>query len=118
MTNEYTVDKRAETRTVYTFTERNSKGEEIAVEICESSANPKDKNSMPYLWKKNGYIDRVVSNWLSVMTYATDERGGCLGLYNPQHTKAGKINFDWILDNTEANKQKILNEVYRLANLG
>lgn len=71
MKKEYTTEKRSETRTYHEFTELNAKGEKIAFEFvrCENLGG---KNSLPYLWKKNGYIDRILETYWSVSTFATD----------------------------------------------
>ena len=78
MRKEYTTEKRSETRTYHEFSELNAKGEKIAFEFvkCENQGG---KNSLPYLWKKNGYIDRILETYWSVSTYATDATG-CWGI--------------------------------------
>ena len=48
------------------------------------------------------------------MVYAYDKEGNCYGRYNPQILPHGtKINFDWILEATEENKERILNEIIK-----
>lgn len=127
MKNEYTIEKRTEKSTIYTFTEPNDKGEKVVVDITECE-NPGGKRSLPYLWKKHGYIDRVLDNYLHVMVYVYDTEGRCWGRYNPQEKvyirkdNKGKIvenrpviDFNWMFEATEENKKKILDEVYRRA---
>ena len=101
------------------FLEENAKGEKITVEFCKCE-NPGGKNSLPYLWKKNGWMNRILENWYSVTVFATDKNGSCFGKYNPQtkKTKDGKrnvINFDWMLEATEENAAKLLNEIEKRA---
>ena len=61
----------------------------------------------------------MLETYWSVEVYVTDTEGTCWGRYNPQ-TKLSEdkkrlvINFDWMFEATEENKEKILNEVYRL----
>ena len=55
-----------------------------------------------------------VNSW-GVQTYVTDRQGRCSGKYNPT-TKDGKLNFEWLLEATEENRQKIIDEIYRRAN--
>ena len=93
----------------------NKKGERILVEIHVTHADPKSKNSLPNLWKKHGFIKEAYYDYINISVYVYDEKG-CWSRYNPQHTKEHKINFKWLLPESEANKHKLLNEVYRLAN--
>ena len=71
---------------LYRFTEQNKNGEtiEFSIERCGDWNKPTDKKSLPNLWYKNGYIDRVLPNYWHVSTYATDKNGNCYGVYNPQ----------------------------------
>lgn len=107
------------TRWFVTFEELNSKGEEIVVEFVRCT-NPGGNNSLPYLWKKNGFIDRILESWWSIQVYVTDSVGRCRGSYNPTSklSEDGKrmiINFDWMLEATEENAKKLFDEVERLA---
>ena len=67
-------------------------------------------------------------NYWHVSTYATDKKGDCYGVYNPQEKhfirkdKNGKtiesrmvIDFDFMLEATEENKQKIIAEIEKRA---
>ena len=115
---------------LYRFTEQNKNGEtiEFSIERCGDWNKPKDKKSLPYLWEKMGYIDRVLPNYWRVSTYATDKKGNCYGVYNPQEKnlirkdRDGKtienrmvIDFDFMLEATEENKQKIISEIEKRA---
>jgi len=118
MKKEYTIEQVAETRWFYTFTEKNTKGEKLVIELskCENSGS---NHSLPILWKKNGYIDKVLETYWSVNTFVKDTENNCYGRYNPQHKlsedkKRAVIDFDWMLEATEDNKEKLLNEVYRI----
>lgn len=117
----YTVEKFGKSRELVTFEELNAKGEKIQLELvrCENSGG---SNSLPALWKKAGHIDRVLETWWSIDVYATEDEGegACWGLYNPQEKEAEDrkrhvINFDWMLEATEENRQKLIEEVERLA---
>ena len=94
----------------------NKKGEHVVIEVSKTTTDPKDKKSSPNLWVKAGYLKKPIYNYLSVSTFVTDEDGNCYGKYNPT-INGFKINFDWLLEATIANEKKLLNEVYRLANL-
>ncbi len=113
----YTVEKGNGNTSFIKVTEPNTKGETLVIEMHECT-NPGGKDSLPYLWKKHGYTDRVLETYLSIHTYCTDSEGNCCGRYNPQSKlsedgKRNVINFDWMFENTEENKQKLINEVIR-----
>ena len=77
--------------------------------------NTHGKHSLPTMWKRKGFIDKEPETWWGVQTYVTDLQGRCSGKYNPT-TKDGKLNFEWLLEATEENQQKIIDEIYRRAN--
>lgn len=120
MKKEYIIEQMAETRWFYTFTDTNEKGEKIIIELSKCEDWKESKKSLPKLWKKNGYINRVLETYWSIQTYVEDTEGNSFGAYNPQikwskEFKRPVINFDWMFEATEKNKEKLINEVYRLA---
>jgi hypothetical protein len=107
----YKVEQVAPTRWFFEFEEKNKKGEKICdLALCEGS---KSSHSLPKLWKKNGYMDRVLENYWGLEIYVTKDND-CYEKYNPQ-IRGQEINFEWMFEATEKNKEKLLNEVYRLA---
>ena len=66
---------------------------------------------------KHGYTKKNLTNYLCVDTYVTDKEGNCTRKYNPQAEKKnpGKINFNYMLEATEANEEKLLRKVVDLA---
>ena len=93
---------------------KNAKQETMTIELihCE---NPGGKKSLPYLWWKAGYTDKIMETYLSVQTYVHDSENGCYGGYNPQSKLSedrGRhvINFDWLLEDTEENEKKLIEE--------
>lgn len=90
----------------FTFADRNALGEEIVVEFRKNE-NTHGKHSLPAMWKRKGFIDKEPETWWGVQTYVTDRQGRCSGKYNPT-TKDGKLNFEWLLEATEENRQKIM----------
>lgn len=119
MKKEYTIKQTAETVWFYTFTDTNAKGEKLIIELNKCEDWKESKKSLPKLWKKGGYINRVLETYWSIQTYVKDSEGNSFGKYNPQHklSEDGKrivINFDWMFEATEENKEKLINEVYRL----
>ena len=106
--SKYTVEKGNGSLTWIHVTEPNEKGETLLIELseCENSGG---KNSLPVLWKKSGFIDRVLDTYINIHTYVTDSEGNCYGRYNPQTklTDDGQrhvIKFDWRFGNTEEKK--------------
>lgn len=118
MLGKYIIEQMAPTRWFYSFEDVNEKKEKLVIELIKIVVdNPNDKKCLPYLWKKHGYIDRVLPHYWSISTYVHDTENNCYGIYNPQSKRSddGKrnvINFDWIFEATEENKQKLLEEVY------
>lgn len=118
MKKEYTIEQMAETRWFYKFTEPNNKGEKLVIELMKCT-NSGGNHSSPVLWKQHGFINRILETYWCIETYATDTEGMCYGRYNPQHKlsndgKRAVINFDWMFEATEENKQKLIDEVFRM----
>lgn len=118
MTNKYKVEQITDMTWVYTFMDKNEKAETLTIELtkCKSDSSPK---SLPVLWNKEGYIDKVLETYWSIDTYVKDSEGNCFGLYNPQHKlredgKATIINFEYMFEATEENKYILINKVYEL----
>lgn len=113
----FTMKRMSDTREIVTF--KNEKEETVQVEIvrCEDCSL---KNSLPKLWKKNGFIDRVLETYWHMDVSVIDKDGNCWIKYNPQIKPSddGKryvINFSWMLEATKENKKKLIAEVERLA---
>lgn len=99
----------------YSFDEANEKGELIQFEITKIT-NDGRKSNLINTWYKKGWINAPLKNYWSVQTYITDKKGNCLERYNPQILPGTtKLNFKWILEATEENKEKILEEIERRA---
>ena len=95
---------------------KNAKQETMLIEIihCE---NPGGNNSLPYLWYKEGWTDKVMKTYIGCNTYVHDSEGGCYGGYNVTEKYDGKrnvINFDWLLEDTEENRKKIIESCIEL----
>lgn len=122
MENKYTVEQTSEITWFYTFTDVNEKGEKLVIELTKVSVSGSLHKSLPVLWNKKGYIDRVLETYWCIQTYVKDTEGNSFGLYNPQHKlevdedgrKRSVIDFNWMFEATEDNKEKLLNEVYQL----
>lgn len=83
----------------------------------------KCKRDIMHEYVKRGYINKFINLTVSIeiMTESTDELGGKIwrgGWYNPQVKRGGfgyVIDFDWMLEDTPENRQKLFDEVKRLA---
>lgn len=97
----------------FKFRNLNKKGEVITIELSLSTSDG-GKKSLPYLWKKFGYINHILTNWWSLTVFANNPKDGIThSKYNPQVTYANTpvLNFDWVLEATEENAIKIMDEI-------
>ena len=107
------VDNKYAYRELNIFEGENKNCECIDVELSRINA---EGSSIMNCWIKNEYIPKALQTWWSITVYATDKDGNCYGRYNPQEfPKSHKINFAWVLEGTEENRIKILEEIERLA---
>ena len=98
------------------FKEKNHLNETLIIQINEVYP-PKCKNSLPVLWKKYGYTDKILDNYYILDVCAFDENGYEYHKYNPQIAKSDgnrSINFDYMLEVSEANMYKLIDNVYAL----
>lgn len=118
MNHSYTVKDMSYCRGLrmwYEFEDKNAKGGGNNGESCKLHSDP-GARSLPMLWKAAGLIDRVLDTWVGVNVYVTSEDGTCRGDYNPQESGIGhKINFDWMLEDTPENRDRIIAEICRRA---
>lgn len=110
-------ERRADVRYLFTFNEKNDKGESIAVELslCEDFGG---KNSLPKEWHRLGYTSEVLSDYWGITVYVTDKDGNCWGRYNPTSKHNGKrpvIDFEYMMRATRANAFKLFKEIKRRA---
>lgn len=69
----------------------------ICASKCDGFLN--DRKSLMNLWKKHGYINKVLPTYISIQTYYTDADGNCSGRYNITHKKENgrtAINLDYL----------------------
>ena len=115
----YEVIKNGKSNTFYKFKEKNKLGENLTVEISETYPNNTSTNSLPNLWKQHGFTNKLYDNYLNVDCYVTDKNGTCWGKYNPTEKladdkKRNVINFDYMLEVSEENKNFLLDKIYKL----
>lgn len=99
----------------------NKRGAQIQIDLRRTTADEKSKSDLMNIWVKAKKLPKFIKHRLTVETYATNEKGDCHGYYNPTiKVNDSKIrlviNFNWVLEDTETNRQKIIDEVIRLAN--
>lgn len=110
------IEEQGKARTRYTLNGTNKIGGTTIIDLMKCEPDNTSKHSLPVLWEKNGFIDRILPNYWSVEVFAYDDKGSCWGKFNPQVIPGkNKINFEWMLEATEDNRQKLLNEVCKLA---
>lgn len=113
------ITKMTETRSFYEFINKNKKGEKIVVEITKCYPEITD-GSLPVLWKKHGFTRKLYTSYLSVDVFVTDKDGNCWGKYNPtiklsDDKKRHVINFNWLLNVSDENIEKILKKIRKMA---
>ena len=114
--HEYSVEeKRPEGRSYFfTFKSETPKREMLTIDLYKVIND--DSNELIDLWYKRGHIKTKLASYWHITVYATDQSGNTWGRYNPQVKPGGtKINFDWILEATPENRDKLLREVIRRA---
>lgn len=105
-------------RAFYDLEETNKKGEKISVEIMEIFPDNTRENSLPNLWVKHGHTNKLYNSYLGINCYVTDKDGNCYERYNPtiklsDDKKRNVINFDYLMEVSEENKEKLLKEIYK-----
>ncbi|MDK7377536.1 hypothetical protein QP531_06850 [Peptoniphilus harei] len=104
------VDEMAKNRRWFIYVEPNDNDLEFLIELTFCYPDNKSQNSLPNLWYKNGFIDRVLENYFGIDTYLTTEKG-CFGGVNPTEINLGNrsvVNFENTLEITESNIKKII----------
>lgn len=98
------------------YPKKNKEGERMVVEV-NLCYNDNGKHSLPVLWYKHGYTDRLILNYWSVRTYIYDKEDRCYGRYDfVKKSEDGKryvIDFDWHFEATVENLEKLLTELLR-----
>lgn len=115
----YEIIKNGKSNTFYKFTEKNKLGETLTVEITETYPDNTSKHSLPNLWKKHRFTNKLYNSYLNVDCYVTDKEGLCWGRYNPTEKlsddkKRNVINFDYLLEVSEENKKYLLDKIYKM----
>ena len=104
----------------------NERGETLLVNIHQCEMDFDHKYGLGYLWKRDGRIDGSFKTWWHIDCYVHSPKKCCFAGYNPQEMTykskpdrdghvcvRGVIDFDWLLEDTDKNLERILNEIYR-----
>lgn len=95
----------------------NNKNERIVVYFSTTQHNRKNRHDLMNLWIKHGYMEKFIPETINMMVYVYDEYDNCTGKYNPTiYPHECKINFDWMLEATSENFNRLLEECKRMAN--
>lgn len=115
--DKFTLKQRTSTSYEVRFKEKNNLNESLILQINEVYP-PDCQNSLPNLWKKLGYSDKILDNYYILDVCVFDENGYEYHKYNPQITKKNdgnrSINFDYMLEVNEVNMYKLIESVYNL----
>ena len=115
--DKFILKQRTSTSYEVRFIEKNNFNESLILQINEVYP-PKCENSLPNLWKKYGFTDKILDNYLILDVCVIDENGYEYHKYNPQIAKKSdgnrSINFDYMLEVSEANMYKLIDSVYNL----
>jgi len=115
--NKMTLKQRTSTSYEVRFIEKNNLNEVLILQINEVYP-PKCKNSLPNLWKKYGFTDKILDSYYILDVCVIDENGYEYHKYNPQIAKKSdgnrSINFDYMLEVSEANMYKLIDNVFNL----
>lgn len=133
MNSKYTVEQRATNRWQVDFI--SERGEKISVEFekCETPIGKLTKKSLMSQWVARGWLPAPLATHWHISVYAYEANGFCYGWYNPtikeefyreyncekkeyEENSRNVINFDWMLEATEQNAEKIFAEILRMAN--
>lgn len=90
-------------------------GSDLEVHIG-TSEHGHGSGSLMDRWVKAGNLPAFVARALDVDVYYTREDGSVVGMFNPTEKPGGDgyvIDFDWVLEATDENERRILDEVER-----
>lgn len=104
------VKEMAENCRWFVYVEPNENDLEFLIELTFCYPDNKSQNSLPNRWFKNGFIGRVLENYIAIDTYLTTEKC-CVSGDNPTVIKQGNrdvINFENMLEITEENVKYLI----------
>lgn len=96
----------------YESTCPNHNGEALTVEVDTIDGGDGHDGWLLTEWAKRGYIKHMASAWNTNVWVRTPD-GETTQRYNPQIKPNGEIEFEWILERTEANRLALLVEILK-----
>jgi hypothetical protein len=101
------------------YPQTNRGGERLALSVS-CCYNTKSPHCLPVLWYKAGYTDRVILDYFCVDTAVYDKDGFCYRKYDfsklSEDGKRRVVDFDWVLELSKENLEKLIREVLRRFN--
>lgn len=100
----------------YTFGNPNRKGERLIVDISGCNHDKRRRNDLMNIWKRAGYVSEFMPSHITVDAYVYNRLCDCYARYNPTVKPGGAgyvVNFDWMLEDTEENRARLLDECAR-----
>lgn len=98
-------------RSWYESAHPNRKGETLVIEVGTIHGFNGASGWLLREWAKRGLIRPMASAWNTTVYVRKD--GKTMQAYNPQNKPDGSIDFDWILEHTEAHRLALLLEILR-----
>lgn len=82
----------------------------IEVYFCEIHG----KNTIPELWFKNGYTNKVLNKYMCISTCCRNKDGILSAKFNPQIKGIHEINFDYMLESNQENLKKLIDKTIEM----
>lgn len=100
--------------TKYSMINKNAKQESMDIYVRKITCDLSDKKHLMWDWYKMGLIAKPMESYVSIDVYVEDSEGGCKRDYDPTiHPHTTRINFEWMLEYTPENVEKLVNECVR-----
>ncbi len=91
-------------------------GDNFIIELTIADGLLNNRYSLMNLWKKHGFIKERFESYLGIQTYYYDGEK-CSGKYNVTNDN-GKVNFNYLFENTEENIKYIIAKCIQLMKKG
>ena len=113
--NKYTVETLKDGReTKYSMINKNAKQESMNIYVRKITCDLSDKKHLMWDWYKMGLIAKPMESYISIDVEVINSEGMSRRDYQPTiipHTT--RINFEWMLEYTPENVDKLVNECIR-----
>lgn len=89
-------------------------GDNFLIEVGITEHDRANRNDLANLWVKHGHLDHFLPTTAHITTYYTDKEGRYSGLYNIQHKRDNTIDFNYMLEATPENINRLIAECIRM----